>query len=339
MDIGKALIDTNRVETGEYELPERTCFMHPWLHAGTIALIGGQRGGGKTWLGLALAYALTRGSSIGSWFVERPVGVLYLDMEMPQGEMLPRIAGLNRGIGKPHAPLDWYNSEYSQYETGRILNLNHHSQRQDLLEFLSACSGRYGVLILDNKSAAFPGMDENDKKDFDDVGQWLLAIRRIGVATVLICHFGKNSRSGIRGTSSVEDFADVSITLESPPGFKQGSEAVFQIGFSKSRGLNTDVKPFSISIHNERGAIQWHTNKPIIVLKDRIVKCLGQGMAQSEVHGFLNCSKAYTSEVKKLAIAEGLLMPSGLFTLKGMEQYSEINPIGYDKVNFSGFVE
>jgi hypothetical protein len=47
------------------DLPQKRSILHPWLGEQTIVLIHGWRGIGKTWFGMGLLDAITRGISFG----------------------------------------------------------------------------------------------------------------------------------------------------------------------------------------------------------------------------------------------------------------------------------
>jgi hypothetical protein len=331
MDIEQMLIDTDYIETEMYDIPERKCFLSPWLHEGTIAVVSGQRGTGKTWLGLIIGIALSRGLSIGKWKVDEPCGVLYFDAEMDIGEMRERVHGLRKGAGDSKANFHLCSASYVFKSGDDVLNLALPGHREALTEFLTDNLDKYRVLIIDNKSAAFPGINENQKQDWDAISQWLLSLRRFGLAVILICHQGKNAKRGIRGTSSVEDDINVSISIQSPPGFKQGMEAVFQVDSSvKSRGMS-DTKPFTVHIVNDGDAIRWEIDKAKIELRDKIIACFGQGIAQKDIHVILECSTGHVSDVKKKAITDGYLTENGSFTHKGNEFYGDLEI--YEPVN------
>ena len=70
-----------------------------WQHrlaAGTLAMISGEPGSGKTWVALAIAAALTRGRDPFTGEKLRPTTVLYASAEHPAAQVIqPRFAGLH----------------------------------------------------------------------------------------------------------------------------------------------------------------------------------------------------------------------------------------------------
>src|ERR1700730_419288 len=69
-----------------------------WQHrlaAGTLAMISGEPGSGKTWVALAIAAALTRGRDPFTGEKLKPATVLYASAEHPAAQVIqPRFAGL-----------------------------------------------------------------------------------------------------------------------------------------------------------------------------------------------------------------------------------------------------
>jgi hypothetical protein len=66
------------------------------LAAGTLAMISGEPGAGKTWIALAIAAALTRGRTPSTGEKIKPCTVLYASMEHDSSQVIhPRFANLN----------------------------------------------------------------------------------------------------------------------------------------------------------------------------------------------------------------------------------------------------
>ena len=59
------------------------------------------------------------------------------------------------------------------------------------------------VLVLDNLSTLGVGMKENDADSWELVNNWLLTLRKRGIAVVIIHHSGRSGQ--MRGTSRRED--------------------------------------------------------------------------------------------------------------------------------------
>jgi predicted transcriptional regulator len=104
-------------------------------------------------------------------------------------------------------------------------------------------------------------LDENSKKEFDQVNQWFLQLRALGITVIFVHHTGKSGNEQ-RGTSSHEDAIDVSIVLESKG---RDGEANFVVEFSKNRtiGSPTDLQkifpPRRMIFRGEDGEYGWST--------------------------------------------------------------------------------
>jgi hypothetical protein len=83
------------------------------------------------------------------------------------------------------------------------------------------------------------GLDENSRKDWDPVNQWLLELRFAGITTIMLHHTGKGGAQ--RGTSAREDNLDCSIILKSPPDYSPEDGARFICHFSKARVRSADL--------------------------------------------------------------------------------------------------
>ncbi len=59
------------------------------------------------------------------------------------------------------------------------------------------------MLFLDNLSTLFPGIAENDNDAWEAVLPWLLHLRKLNVAVVIVHHAGRNGQ--MRGASRRED--------------------------------------------------------------------------------------------------------------------------------------
>ena len=69
---------------------------HHRLAAGTLAMLSGQPGSGKTWVALAIAAALTRGQDPFTGETLKPATVLYASAEHSPSQVIqPRFAGLH----------------------------------------------------------------------------------------------------------------------------------------------------------------------------------------------------------------------------------------------------
>ena len=71
----------------------------PIIPSQGLCLLYSKRGIGKTFLSLAIAYAVAAGASLLRWSCKQSVPILYVDGEMPAASMQARIDMLKLGSG------------------------------------------------------------------------------------------------------------------------------------------------------------------------------------------------------------------------------------------------
>ena len=86
---------------------------------------------------------------------------------------------------------------------------------------------------------------------------WLLQLRRQGVAVLLIHHAGTNGRQ--RGTSRREDALDTVIALRRPDDYSPEQGARFEVHFEKlrNRAEGAGAIPFEARVENVGNGIRW----------------------------------------------------------------------------------
>ena len=219
----------------EIELPDSKTFLNPWIAEETITLVSGERGLGKTWFGLGIAVALSMGDKeFCGWKIDNPARCLYVDGEMSLRSFQKRLISLDYNEQKAETPLFIYSSAYLLKNRKAAINLTKPEDRDMITSF--CLDDQVDVMFLDNLASLCPGIDENVKQQYDPINQWLLSLRFIKMAVVLIHHTGKSGTQ--RGTSAREDNIDNSILITHPPGrplLEPALEPVFDVFFTKNR--------------------------------------------------------------------------------------------------------
>jgi len=296
--------------------------MKPWLKPGVLAMIYAQRGVGKTFLCLALALAVTRKASIGPWQSEQPAGCLYVDSEMMCEDLQGRLEALSEGLPPELAPLHILSADKLNREGWPTPNLLNPVWREALYSFLKETKS-HQILILDNLSSLTPGIDENVKQDWDEINQWLLSLRSLRTAVILVHHAGKAGEQ--RGTSGREDNLDISIKLSRPRGYSPEEGCKFDIEFTKTRSIFGDsAAPFSFQIMKVESRLTWTTDVYGAGMKEKIVALLGRGVSQKDIPDILGCDKSWVSKVKAKAIQDGHLYKDCKFTDEGRRLYGDV---------------
>jgi hypothetical protein len=280
-------------------LPVKPYIVSPVLKKGEIMMISAARGVGKTWLALSLGFIATRTSTIGDWKTETPTATLYLDGEMSANEMQERIFKLKLGRQPETVPFYFLSSDEMRCNDRKSPNLNHQAWRQGISDYLKSHPD-IGLVILDNLASLTPGRDENQKKGWDDINEWLLSLRSKGISVIFLHHVGKKGEQ--RGTSAIEDNINFSLKLKHPEGYWGEDGAKFIVEFTKSRRLYGDyTKPFTLHLQNTASGLDWEVIGDEINKSDQIIYMLKEGVKQKDIANTLGITASYVSQIAKKA--------------------------------------
>jgi len=323
----KDILERGLIECKEFvelEMPQRPLIIYPFLRPGTIIMYEAPRGVGKTLLSMMTACAATRkGVTIGPWRSENPVGVIYVDAEMPAEEAQDRLKGLLCNLPPAQAPLFYMSHDVMRKNGLPTPNLVDPEWR-DAISAILRDRQIFKLLILDNIASLSPGYDENSKIEWDPINQWLLSLRFMDVGVIMDHHTGKSGTQ--RGTSGREDNIDVSIKLRNPPGYKSVDGAKFTVEFTKARSVyGNAARSFMIKIKEEDGGLTWVTDYRTSGSKEIIIALLGKGIPQKNISDLVGCTKMWVSKVKKKAISDGFLINDGGFTTEGRDRFGDVD--------------
>jgi putative DNA primase/helicase len=159
------------------------------------------------------------------------------------------------------------------------------------------------LIILDNLSTLCGGMQENKGDTWREMQEWILRLRARGKSVLMIHHDGKGGMQ--RGHSKKEDILDTIIQLKRPAQYVPTDGAVFEVHFTKSRGLHgDDVEPFEASLVEFEGNTQWLTKKIEDSTKEKIKKMLDDDFKQKDIAIELDLTEGRISQLKKQIKAE-----------------------------------
>jgi putative DNA primase/helicase len=300
------------LNAGEFlslELPEARTYIDPIVGERRNILLTGWRGVGKTWVGLSIVDCITRGIPFGPWPVRNAVSCLYLDGEMAVQDIQARYRGLNP-YGDQQEPLRFYCDSYMNSLGLPRASLLNKRWRQDVKSLLNDLGVK--VFVIDNIASLAGGIDENSKRDWDPVNQWLIDLRFIGITSILLHHTNKDG--GQRGTSAREDNIDLSIMLKQPSDYSPDCGADFILSFNKTRVPLSDLKKMQdirFTLTETNGVLSWQWREVKGEIRDEAIRMIDQGMDYKDIAAALGISKGRISQIKSDAMKAGILDAKG----------------------------
>jgi putative DNA primase/helicase len=295
-----AAVDVHVLARMQFKVLE--LFLDPWLHSQDLCMVFAARGIGKTHFGLAVAYAVASAGKFANWTAPKARKVLYLDGELPGGVMQRRLL--------MHCPEPEPAEGYFRIFTpdllpdGRALPDLATYEGQEAIEALIERDTK--VIFIDNLSCWLRSGRENEAESWVPVADWILSLRRRGIAVILIHHAGKGGAQ--RGTSKREDLLDVVIGLSRPKDYEPSQGAVFVAEFSKARnlaGADAESIEFKLGGTDDRAEWTWRTVEASTF--DRVVALTKEGLKPGEIVAELEVNKSTVSRHLRNARGLGLL--------------------------------
>lgn len=176
---------------------ERRHLLAPWLREQENCMLYAATGIGKSLFALSAAMAVAGNGEFLGWRPdEAPHGgwrVLYVDGEMHIADIQDRLRQLRDGIpGLDKSALDErlsFLARQHQDAGVQFPSITDYAGQQFVLRHLEA--GKYDLVVLDNFSTLGEVEDENAASSFNAIQQFLLQLKVLGVATILVHHTGK----------------------------------------------------------------------------------------------------------------------------------------------------
>lgn len=294
-------------ELAKMQVEPREFILRPFFKAGDLGIIFAKRGECKTWLSMLCSEAIASGGCAGPWKAEKPASVLYVDGEMPLEETRRRSGLLAGAAGTPSSRVNFLHHEVYFEGTGKTLNLADPDTQATITTLLVALACK--VLVLDNLGCLFYGLKENEADSWEKVLPWLLQLRRLKIAVILVAHAGRNGE--VRGTSRREDQAFWCLKLERRGEDASGEGTAFVTMFTKNRNaLDEDCPSLSWSLV-EREGVMTVSAKPITGVQ-LLVSWVEAGLSSaSDIAAEMRVSKGQVSKLAKKAVEMGLITNNG----------------------------
>lgn len=262
-------------------IPERPVLLSPFLAEKSIGMIHAWRGVGKTHFGLGIGAAVASGGQFLKWKAPQAAPVMLIDGEMAQQELQKWLKEAITCEGIPPIREGFFRIvSADRQETGLPSLIDSRGQH-----FLDECIEAFEpkLIIFDNISTLFRGGIENDGDEWDWAQEWLIALRRKGIASLLLHHDGKGFHQ--RGTSKREDPLDWVIQLRHPSDYRFEQGLRCEVEFKKARGIyGADTRPFEAQLCNHGGISVWMMKENTEALADTIREMRdNQGMTFREI--------------------------------------------------------
>src|SRR5262249_54949829 len=135
------------------------------------------------------------------------------------------------------------------------------------------------------------GFERNDPDAWTNLQRWLMAMRKVGTAVLLVHHANKKGLQ--RGTSRREDVLDLVLAMRRPHDYAPSEGARFELHFEKARGLLGDaVEPIEVRmLPDHEGRITWDWGRVDEMELRRVETLLRQGLKPYQIARELGMSK------------------------------------------------
>jgi putative DNA primase/helicase len=278
------------------DIPPRKMLLSPILPERSLAMLYAPRGVGKTLLGLSIGLAVASGNPLLRWSTPHPRRVLYIDGEMPLVSLQERLRAISLGLSGEVLNAGFRILAADHVEGG--INLGSEEGQRALDPLLNDVD----LLILDNLSTLCTTGGESASDAWVPMQNWLLMLRRRGIAVLFIHHAGTNGRQ--RGTSRREDALDSMIALRRPEDYSLAQGARFEIHFEKlrNRADGAGAFPFEASLEpftaDGRDGIRWCARDLIPPVLKRAAALFADGLTVREVAATLRISKSEAGRLR-----------------------------------------
>ena len=284
------------------EYPPRDMLLAPVMAVQSLSMVFAQRGIGKTYFSLSVAYAVASGGAIfGRWFAPSPARVLYIDGEMPAVTLQHRLQSIAAGAESDIHDPDLLRIITPDEQDEAMPNLATKEGQEAVEPFLEGVK----LVVVDNLATLARTGKANDEDSWLPVQEWLLSLRRRGISVLLVHHAGKNGTQ--RGTGAKEDILDTVLELKRPNDYRADEGARFEVHFSKARGLTgDDCEPFEAQLSvDDAGNFAWLTRRVEDAEEERVRELLREGNSERDVAEETGVNKSRVHRIREKMIREG----------------------------------
>lgn len=283
----------------ELDIPEETFLLEPWLILPSYTLLVAKRGLGKSFFSIAVASAIASGTDVMCWHAPEPQKVLYIDGEMSSRQLQDRLRQMTVGLPHIDENLLILSAPYMVKCEREAPRFAEKAWRAQLWRYI-ARNQDIKLIIFDNISCLFAGLDENNKSDWDEPDEFFIGLRSSGISVMLVHHKGKDGSKGQRGSSAREDHVDVTLNLTGVPGHDPSKGCKLTTHFDKSRSIHGEkIMSMQMDLEDVDGRLQFVEGEATELQKE-IMAEIALGTSFRATAKKLDCNVRYvTTTVKR----------------------------------------
>jgi len=282
--------------------PPKRYLFRKLITSQSLGMLYGFRGYGKSYCVHNIAFTCASGGVFLGFAAETPVRTLLIDGELPINVLQERFAGLIAGADGKEPPSGYLRIVVGEKQGPMGIPDLAKSEGQKAVESIL---GDSELLILDNLSALVRSGVENEGESWLPIQNWLLSLRRRGVAVLIVHH--ANKAGGQRGSSRREDCLDYVLCLKRGSEYDPESGCAFQLHFEKARGLwGRDVRPIDAKLITEGSASRWTWNYADDSITLEVADMAAGGMSLDQIGKALGMAKTTVYRRLEKAKKEGL---------------------------------
>ena len=279
--------------------------LDPILPERSLAMLYAPRGVGKTLLSLSIGLAVASGSPLLRWL---RLGNDVFSMSTAKCRSSRCRNGFERfrlGLGVV-IPNDGFRVLAAD-NTENGLSIGSEEGQRSIDPLLSGVD----LVIFDNLSTLCTNGSESASDAWVPMQNWLIRLRRQGIAVLLVHHAGTNGRQ--RGTSRREDALDTIIALRRPEDYSPEQGARFEVHFEKLRNRvdGDGAIAFEAKLESFRDdgsdGVRWSAHDQRPPTFKRAAELFREGFTVREVAATLHISKSEAGRIRLRATDEGLL--------------------------------
>lgn len=289
----------------DHEFPPRGDLVAPWLKEGESALIYAAPGVGKSMFALSLGLAVAGGGKFLDWEAPKPYRVLFVDGEMPMDTIKERSELLLKALpGVDHSLIRENLHVFARQFQDASVTFPNLATPEGQADLEKQAMG-FDLVILDNLSTLANVEDENASKAFQPIVGYLMRMKQLGQACILIHHSGKKS-STYRGSSMLATTFEVILGLEKLSGLKAAHGTAFQIKWDKLRAKPDErIKSWEVWLDEDRWEFEAASSEDIDILLEALRS--GKYLNQKELAQALKWDPSKVTRTKEKAIATGAI--------------------------------